>query len=437
MASKYLTVSRPDVVSDHLVDFNIHDRFIKLHIPSYLEHYNGVTNQNIELIESQIALVNAVNDPQYRFIVAALSRRQGKTFVSNMIGNMITLMPNAYILIVAPNYALAEISWREQQKYIKSLGLETVRNNAKDKIMELTNGAMIRIGSVPQVDSCVGRSYDLIIFDEAALDPKGRDAFNIQLRPTLDKPNSKCIFISTPRGRNNYFCEFYERGFDDKFPGWVSIHAPWQANPRANPADIAEAKDTMSSSEFSQEYEASFSVFEGQIYPFDREKHIFEELPAGNFDTIIGIDVGFKDYTAFVVIKYDVDTEIFYVVLDYEENERTTSQHAQALKQIEEAYEADFIFVDAAAAQFREDLAVDYDIGNSKAVKDVLPGIGFVQSLIEQDRLLVHSSCVNVLNMLDQYRWDQRKELTKPKAVHDHYSHSADALRYALYSYMR
>ena len=46
------------------------------------------------------------------------------------------------------------------------------------------------MGSINQVDSVVGRSYDLIIFDEAAL-VDGKDAFNVALRPTLDKENSK------------------------------------------------------------------------------------------------------------------------------------------------------------------------------------------------------------------------------------------------------
>ena len=62
----------------------------------------------------------------------------------------------------------------------------------------------------------MGRSYDLIIFDEAAL-ADGRDAFNVALRPTLDKDNSKAIFISTPRGSNNWFYELFEREFTDYF----------------------------------------------------------------------------------------------------------------------------------------------------------------------------------------------------------------------------
>ena len=93
------------------------------------------------------------------------------------------------------------------------------------------------------------------------------------------------------------------------------------------------------------------------------------------------------------------------------------------------------IFIDSAAAQFASDLAYNYDIATTKAKKDVLPGIAYVQTLIAQGRLKVLRNCVHVLEMLDQYRWDTREGLTREKPKHDKYSHMADALRYALYSY--
>ena len=91
----------------------------------------------------------------------------------------------------------------------------------------------IRDSSLSTVDSCVGRSYDLIIFDEAALGADGEAAFNVALRPTLDKPNSKAIFISTPRGKNNWFSKFFDRGFTEDFPEWCSITADYTENSRS------------------------------------------------------------------------------------------------------------------------------------------------------------------------------------------------------------
>ena len=115
----------------------------------------------------QIALINAVNNPKYRFVCAALARRLGKTYIANIIGQMVSLIPGCNILIMSPNYNLSSISFEIQRKLIKSFDLEVDKNNLKDKVIELSNGSTIRMGSLSTVDSCVGRSYDLIIFDEA------------------------------------------------------------------------------------------------------------------------------------------------------------------------------------------------------------------------------------------------------------------------------
>ena len=191
-----LTLSREDIVKEYLMDFQEQDRFIKLPIEGYMDLL-GITPNT-----SQTAIINALNNPKYRFVCAAVSRRQGKTYIANIIGQLVSLVPGSHILLMSPNYSLSQISFDLQRNLIKHFALEVVKDNAKDKVIELSNGSTVRMGSVNQVDSVVGRSYDLIIFDEAAL-VNGKDAFNVALRPTLDKENSKALFISTPRGRNN------------------------------------------------------------------------------------------------------------------------------------------------------------------------------------------------------------------------------------------
>jgi phage terminase large subunit len=100
-----------------------------------------------------------------------------------------------------------------------------------------------------------------------------------------------------------------------------------------------------------------------------------------------------------------------------------------------ETWGVEIIFIDSAAAQFSADLAYNYDIATTKAKKDVLPGIAHIQTLVKQGRLRVLKSCTHVLDMLDQYRWDDREGLTKERPKHDKFSHMADALRYALYTF--
>ena len=232
-----IEISRSDIIDDYILNLKSETRFLKLPVVDYLKLLE------VQPLPSQVAIINAVNSPKYRFVSAAISRRQGKTYIANIVGQLVSLVPGSNILIMSPNYALSQISFDLQRQLIKHFDLEVKRDNAKDKVIELSNGSTIRMGSINQVDSCVGRSYDLIIFDEAAL-VDGRDAFNVALRPTLDKPNSKALFISTPRGRNNWFSQFWQRGFSEEFPEWCSIKASYKDNPRMSESDIIRGENS-------------------------------------------------------------------------------------------------------------------------------------------------------------------------------------------------
>ena len=412
------------------MDFDSESRFIKLPIEGYMDLLG------IEPNSSQTAIINAINNPKYRFVCSAVSRRQGKTYISNIIGQLVCLVPNSHVLLMSPNYSLSQISFDLQRNLIKHFDLEVIRDNAKDKVIELSNNSTIRMGSINQVDSVVGRSYDLIIFDEAAL-TDGRDAFNVALRPTLDKDNSKAIFISTPRGRNNYFAEFYYRGYSEEFPEWCSIKATWHENPRVSEADIKEAKKTMSEAEFQQEYMADFNVYEGQIWSFNHEECIADltQFDTSNMDVFAGLDVGYKDPTAFCVIAFDWDEKKYYVVDEYLDSEKTTEQHAMQIRKMIEKWNIDWIYIDSAAQQTRFDFAQNYDITTINAKKSVLDGIGHVASIVDNDDIIVHQSCREALMSLDQYQWDPNPNLMKERPKHDGASHMADALRYALYTF--
>jgi len=426
-----IEISRRDITGDYIHDLQSETRFLKLPVPPYLDLLG------VEPLPSQVAIINAINNPKYRFVCAAVSRRQGKTYIANIIGQLVSLVPGSNILIMSPNYSLSQISFDLQRNLIKHFDLEVTKDNAKDKVIEISNGSTIRMGSVNQVDSCVGRSYDLIIFDEAAL-ADGRDAFNVALRPTLDKPNSKAIFISTPRGRSNWFADFFHRGYSDEFPEWISIRATYKDNPRMSQSDIDEARKSMSEAEFRQEYEADFNTYQGQIWKFDFENCVADlsQFDTSNFDVFAGLDVGYKDPTALCVIAYDWDNDKFYLVDEYLNAERTTEQHAGEIQKLIDRWDIDFIYIDSAAQQTRFDFAQNYGISTINAKKSVLDGIGHVSSIIDNNKLIIDQTAEESLACVDAYQWDPNPNLIKEKPKHNKASHMADAMRYALYSFI-
>ena len=144
----------------------------------------------------------------------------------------------------------------------------------------------------------------------------------------------------------------------------------------------------MSAAEFSQEYEADFNIFQGQIWNFNFEKCVqdLSSLDTRGMDIIAGIDVGFRDPTAFCVFAYD--GEKYYCLEEYYAAERTTEEHAGHISEIIRRREVDYCFIDAAAAQTRYDFAQNYDISTENAKKSVIDGIGYVASLIDNDKLI-------------------------------------------------
>jgi hypothetical protein len=405
----------------------------------------------IQLNRVQNAIVNAINHPDYRFITACVSRRVGKTYIANIILQVVALYPGTRVLIIAPDYSLASISWDLQRILLDMFGIERIRDNAKDRIIELTNGSVIRIASVSRVDSAVGVSYDIIIFDEAALNDAGGTAFNVSLRPTLDKLNSKCIFISTPRG-DNWFKEFFDRGFStqEEHAEWVSIHADYKENPRASKKDIAQAKATMSHAEFEQEYLANFVTFEGQIWMLDGDciqdlTPLVTEIAVmpEKVEIIAGLDVGFRDQTALCVLAVfpgENNINTYKIIDEYVAHEKTTARHAEQIFEKMVKWDIDYIFCDHSAAQTRFDLAALYDISTIGAIKDRTAGIGAVGAVVDNNRLIVHDECVEAIYALRNYKWkgivDQGVwNIEQEKPEHNRASHMADAIRYAVYTY--
>ena len=213
-----------------------------------------------------------------------------------------------------------------------------------------------------------------------------------------------------------------------------------------------EARKNMSNAEFQQEYEANFVTFEGQIWSFQNEcihdltsliNKIVNDLP--RYEIIAGLDLGFRDQTALVILMVEEDEDgnkEYYLIDEYVSTQRSTEAHAKEISDRVQLYDIDFIFADSAAAQTRFDLAAMYDISTVPAVKSRTDGIGAVGAVIDNNRLIIHEECVESIYAVRNYKWkgdvtDGAWNIETEKPEHNRASHCADAIRYAIYSYER
>ena len=167
------------------------------------------------------------------------------------------------------------------------------------------------------------------------------------------------------------FAEFFDRGFNDDFPEWISIRASYKDNPRMSELDIQEAKKVCPTLSFVKSMKQTFNTYEGQIWNFKsrRVRHHSMKFDTHRMDVFAGLDVGYRDPTAFCVIAYDWDEEQYYLLDEYLDAERTTEQHAAEIQEMIDKWDIDYIYIDSAAQQTRFDFAQNYDISTVNAKK--------------------------------------------------------------------
>ena len=405
------------------------DKFFRLNIDKLLTKLPNPVTFN----ESQQAMINGLNE--HRFFVHIAARRTGKSYAAAILAFAKLLEPGQQVMVVAPNFSLSSIIWDYVTDLIKQLEIEVDRFNQKDKVVKLINGSVFRLLSANNRDSLVGRAANLLIVDEAAIITND-EYFTRDLRPALSTfKDSRCLWISTPRGKGNYLYTYHLRGADTEYDEWGSAVYTWRANPLLAEKDIEEARKATTRALFAQEYECEWTTTESQIYEgLDEDKHIGEYSGERFLEVIGGLDVGYRDDNVFVVIGNDGDN--YYILDEFISKESTTSELAGAIQDKIDEWNIDTIYIDSAAQQVKADFAYDYDIYCENAIKSVNDGINYIQVLVEKDRLYFDTlSASHTFAAMSSYKWNPNTE--NPKPIHDWASHPCDAVRYAIYTHSK
>jgi phage terminase large subunit len=405
------------------------DNFFRLNIDKLLTKLPTPVKFN----ESQQTMIDGLNEN--RFFVHIAARRTGKSYAAAILAFAKLLEPGQQVMVVAPNFSLSSIIWDYVTDLIKQLEIEVDRFNQKDKVVRLINGSVFRLLSANNRDSLVGRAANLLIVDEAAIITND-EYFTRDLRPALSTfQDSRCLWISTPRGKGNYLYSYYLRGDDVEYPEWGSAVFTWRSNPLLAEKDIEEARKSSTRALFAQEYECEWTTTEAQIYEgLDEDKHIGDYHGERFLEVVAGLDVGYRDDNVFVVIGYDGDN--YYILDEFISKESTTSELASNIQDKIDEWNIDVIYIDSAAQQVKADFAYDYDIYCENAIKSVNDGINYIQVLVEKDKLYFDTlGATHTFSAMSSYRWNPNTE--NPKPIHDWASHPCDAVRYAIYTHSK
>ena len=223
-----------------------------------------------------------VADSEARWKILCAGRRFGKSRLGVQLCVEMA-MAGKRAWWVAPTFSIARVGWRD----IMMAGYDLAALGAEVKMGDLRvsfpNGGFISVKSADNPQRLRGEGLDFLVMDEAAFVKE--ETWTEVLRPTLTERKGSALFISTPRGMNNWFYRLWQDAEEKE--DWERFRFSTIDNPAIDPAEIEAAKSEIGSLTFAQEYQAEF-VNEGtQLFKPEWFQYYEPAVRAGKVDGVV------------------------------------------------------------------------------------------------------------------------------------------------------
>lgn len=270
-----------------------------------------------------------VLDQKKRFNTLCCGRRWGKTKLAEELilspddetNGALNGYPVAYF---SPTYKMLMDVWRTITVICAPL---TVSKSEVEKRIELEGGGVIDMWSLDSPDNIRGRKYKRIIVDEAAVVPNLKYAWTEVMRPMLTDLKGDAFFLSTPKGKTNYFYDLYKNS--ELYQDWASFQMPTVSNPYIDEAEVEQARLQLDPLTFAQEYLASFVTenLNSWAYCYSAAKHVGKTELNRSYEVKLSFDFNrdpitcgvFQDYNneIFGIEQIKLPNSNIYALCDY------------------------------------------------------------------------------------------------------------------------
>ncbi len=213
-----------------------------------------------------------VHDSEARWKILCAGRRFGKSRLGVQMCLEVALS-GGRAWWVAPTFAISRVGWRDIQAAAASFPKEMgVNIKVGDMQVDFGNGGFIGVRSADNPQRLRGEGLDFLVMDEAAFVKE--ETWTEVLRPTLTERKGSALFISTPKGMDNWFYRLFERA--ETQPDWERFQFPSTSNPLVEESEVEAAKGEVGSLVFAQEYMAQFISEGSQMFKQDWFKYYKE-----------------------------------------------------------------------------------------------------------------------------------------------------------------
>jgi phage terminase large subunit len=289
------------------------------------------------------------------------SRRSGKSWaaISILIYKCLT-NPNSECLFIGLNYkAVLKSGWKIAKRLLNKYNVN-VNVNKTNLTIEFDNGSLLYFGSCnhkEDADSFLGTAYHLVIIDEAgSFEPETLDyLIDEVIDPALAEVYGSIIMLGTPREYDGG--KFYDATSKTNQSFWQTYS--WKTSENIHIADAWASKikqlvdehpgvDIWSIPKIRREYLGQWAREESAyVYTIDSDSLIEKFIP-NNPTYIMGLDIGYRDASAFVISAWNKYSNTYYIVESFKKSGMLYDDIANKIKYYRNKYKINIILVDSA-----------------------------------------------------------------------------------------
>jgi len=391
----------------------------------------------------QIPIFDALENKDYRRVLAILPRRAGKDVCAFNLVIRAALRKIGVYYYIFPTYAQGKkVIWdsitNDGDRFLDYIPRQLIKStNSQEMKISLGNGSIIQIVGSDNYDSLMGTNPRGVVFSEYSLqDPRAYQ----YIRPILVANEGWALFLSTPRGKNHLW-ELYQ--IAQKSPEWYCLKLTVEDTQHIPLFEIEKERQEgiMSDDLIQQEYYTSFTMgVEGAYYV----KYLDRMRVKGQIG-MVPYEIGFKVNTAWDIGVRDSTSIIFFQVIGqtvriidcYEKNKEGLEHYVKILSQKEYTYGRHFAPHDIAVKEWgtgmtrlekAKQLGIPFTLAPHISIEDGIESVRSALSKIWIDE----RSCSPLIKALENYRqeYDAKRKVYKDSPLHDWSSHFADCMRY-------
>lgn len=224
--------------------------------------------RGIKLTPSQQIIYDAANDKEHKYVMANISRQQGKTTVVTLLCIQWLSQPNQEIIYFTPTFKLAKRIFGNIAKMLpKSFA---VKVNASDLYLESITGSKLSFHSGEAAQSARGSNCTKLVIDEAAYIKEEIDGQNFYYNIVLPLTKVHCdkiVMISTPRSTFGFFYDLCMQALSGERNDMIYIKRTIYQDSLITPEEIEELKRGYPPMAWKAEFECLFLADALSVFP--------------------------------------------------------------------------------------------------------------------------------------------------------------------------